>query len=613
MKSPGRLDRAVRIALSGLLILPQAVAPATITVQGACTLPDAIRAANRDAAVAGCRAGAGADTIVLEADVSLTREDNPDNGLPQIDSEITVRGNDFRVERAANAPAFRIFDVTPDGDLTLENVTVANGSLGNAPGAGIRAYGNVTLENSTVSGNETNDRGGGIFAQESVYNYPRLEVTLINSTVSNNSAKRGAGITAYDYSRVTITGSTISENAARARGGGLLFVSAVGTITSSTIAGNTAASGAGLRAGFYSYVTLVDTTISGNDSRLEGGGIFANYSSVDLERSRVENNSAEQGGGVYFGTGYGGLYVSYSTISGNRATAAGGGAFMRALAGEVTINLRNTTVSGNSAPTGGGLYLYHVYYRNAATVTHSTISQNSATVGAGLYFQAEYADYHPLIDNVIAGNDGPNCSGDGFFDGGNNFDDDGTCGAAAAIVPGVDFDTELADNGGPTPTHALLSGSVAVDTSGDCGLSDQRGFERGSSCDSGAFELGVEELGAAMRGISHRKVICKNLTTRKARRSAITESSWLCGDLGLDAAPGERVRLTSTGIANGVIPAGGSISGLAGGAPAKVSCRNRTTGEKISFTPRSASWSCEDQGLTVNPGDSVRQKIRGRV
>ena len=51
----------------------------------------------------------------------------------------------------------------------------------------------------------------------------------------------------------------------------------------------------------------------------------------------------------------------------------------------------------------------------------------------------------------------------------------------------------LADNGGPTLTHALLAGSPAIDTAlpGACPATDQLGTVRpqGLGCDVGAFEL----------------------------------------------------------------------------------------------------------------------------
>ena len=66
--------------------------------------------------------------------------------------------------------------------------------------------------------------------------------------------------------------------------------------------------------------------------------------------------------------------------------------------------------------------------------------------------------------------------------------EDSSCGANRVGDPGV---LELADNGGPTFTHALASNSFAVNT-GDpstCLATDQRGEQRDSQCDVGAFEL----------------------------------------------------------------------------------------------------------------------------
>jgi hypothetical protein len=77
---------------------------------------------------------------------------------------------------------------------------------------------------------------------------------------------------------------------------------------------------------------------------------------------------------------------------------------------------------------------------------------------------------------------------------GHNLATDGTCNLVAA---GDQANTDpvlgpLADNGGPTRTHALLPGSPAIDAAdpGQCPVADQRGIARpqGPSCDVGAFE-----------------------------------------------------------------------------------------------------------------------------
>ena len=47
---------------------------------------------------------------------------------------------------------------------------------------------------------------------------------------------------------------------------------------------------------------------------------------------------------------------------------------------------------------------------------------------------------------------------------------------------------ELADNGGPTRTHALLPGSPAINKGAGCPARDQRGKQRQGKCDIVAFE-----------------------------------------------------------------------------------------------------------------------------
>jgi hypothetical protein len=88
---------------------------------------------------------------------------------------------------------------------------------------------------------------------------------------------------------------------------------------------------------------------------------------------------------------------------------------------------------------------------------------------------------------------------------GNNFFD---------ITPGVDLDPVLADNGGPTQTHALLASSVAIDAAGECGLpTDQRGLLRwDGACDSGAFEYGATPTDADQDGVPDTVDICLDTT-----------------------------------------------------------------------------------------------------
>src|SRR5438034_6675118 len=177
------LQRQWKQSLAGvalLLALGQGPAlAATIPVNGTtCTLIDAITAANTDAAIGGCSAGSGADTIVLQNSSvhTLTTVNNSTpnfalnepTGLPVIISQITIEGNNSTIERASSAPdPFRIFAVSGPGNLTLKETTVSggrnsfNGGSPDTHGGGMVNYGIVTIQDSTFSDNSAN-YGGGI-------------------------------------------------------------------------------------------------------------------------------------------------------------------------------------------------------------------------------------------------------------------------------------------------------------------------------------------------------------------------------------------------------------------------------------------------------------------
>ncbi len=133
----------------------------------------------------------------------------------------------------------------------------------------------------------------------------------------------------------------------------------------------------------------------------------------------------------------------------------------------------------------------------------------------------EYTSEHLAFDrSIVAGNtakDNSQVLAGSFVtvtaDNYNLFGTDGDAGVtgftpgASDIVPaeGVQLSAilnpNLADNGGPTLTHALVAGSPAIDAvpaSADCGGTDQRGESRRQdgngdgvpACDIGAYEFG---------------------------------------------------------------------------------------------------------------------------
>ena len=148
-KARRALQRRWRRSLAGLALLwalGQAPAlAATINVGGGCTLVDAITAANTDAPAGGCTAGSGADTLVLAAGsthtltaVNYSTFGDP-SGLPEVTSSMTIMGNGSTITRDPSAPQFPILAVTANGDLTLQETTVSGG-VSPVVGGGIQIY-----------------------------------------------------------------------------------------------------------------------------------------------------------------------------------------------------------------------------------------------------------------------------------------------------------------------------------------------------------------------------------------------------------------------------------------------------------------------------------------
>ena len=133
---------------------------------------------------------------------------------------------------------------------------------------------------------------------------------------------------------------------------------------------------------------------------------------------------------------------------------------------------------------------------------HSTFSGNNAPPGtaSGILVATFGAPASAtLTNNVLEGKDGAAaCAIEGgaaatITSNGGNVISDGSCNPIAGDQSSTDALLDpLADNGGPTLTHALGAGSPAIDFAGagDCPATDQRGESRpqGAGCDSGSVE-----------------------------------------------------------------------------------------------------------------------------
>ena len=216
--------------------------------------------------------------------------------------------------------------------------------------------------------------------------------------------------------------------------------------------------------------------------RADDGGAVAvdDGATVSIDRSWISASRATDRGGALFVEGT--AFVSRSTISRNRATE-GGGAFVASFD---SLSTDDSTVSGNVAVRGGG-----VRALGDVDFFSSTIAGNRADVGGAtlLATSSRGSASNSVFDGNRASVQGSLC-GRRLFTHGHNVADTRGCGLTApsdltGVDPGIG---PLRQNGGPTPTRALTTGSPAVGHGAGCNNKDQRGAPR-ADCDSGAYEL----------------------------------------------------------------------------------------------------------------------------
>jgi len=247
---------------------------------------------------------------------------------------------------------------------------------------------------------------------------------------------------------------------------------------------------------YEGILTVTNCTISGNISFDEGGGIRDEDGTVTIIRSTLSGNDSFYGGGIanYSTTGST-INVIRSTIYNNYAVFYGGGI----AADGGTMTLTNSTVSGNDATDGGG----GIADDDAVnmTITQCTIAFNTSFFGGG---GIDLASTDANINNTILANN-TGGSGNNFYSFGGSLNSQGYNleDATEAGFTGTGDQQNanpnlaaIARNGGPTKTHALRSGSDAIDAIPGPGYNgaptiDQRGVTRpqGANVDVGAFEL----------------------------------------------------------------------------------------------------------------------------
>jgi hypothetical protein len=198
----------------------------------------------------------------------------------------------------------------PKVPVTLSRMTFRNGG-GQADGGGIyNCFGTLTVIDSIITNNKIRSGGGSDGYGAGIYNCPSSTLTLINTTISGNSAEVGGAI--CNGGMLTIINSTFSGNIARKhRGGGIANYGTL-EITNSTFSGNSSGSdglaGGILNGGLFQSSGLLvirNSTFAGNTAGFGGGGIFnVSGSAAGLENSIVTNNRGGNCLGTVLTKGY---------------------------------------------------------------------------------------------------------------------------------------------------------------------------------------------------------------------------------------------------------------------------------------------------------------------
>ena len=191
-----------------------------------------------------------------------------------------------------------------------------------------------------------------------------------------------------------------------------------------------------------------------------------------------------------------------------------------------SLTLQNLTVeNGSISGSGGG-----IDNGGTLTITNSTLSGNSAGAGGGILNEggATLTITNSIVANTPLGGDCINGGTFTFTANGNNLDTDGSCPSVGQVTSAQLNLGPLFFNGGPTRTHALLSGSFAIDAgvqslcAADSITTDQRGVLRDALCDIGSFEFVPPPPPPPQADLSIAKSAAKTAQTGKGLTYTIT-------------------------------------------------------------------------------------------
>jgi len=374
---------------------------------------------------------AGVETITLATELTIAKDINIDgNNAAGSGSDVIVDGDN----------TCRVFNISRDAvtlTVSISNITIQNGNT-SGDGGGILNQNTLILSNATISGNTAN-YGGGIFCESESSN-----TSISNCTISENTASYGGGIALPTRGIKLLLNTEIANNAATNSGGGLYIGNgSIQEIKGCIFSENSAVKGGGISTNNF-IGKITGTTISDNSASGNGGGIHNSRGRIDgINGCTISENSAVNGGGVYIYDG--------------------------------KFEVKNTIISGNTA--NGSPGDFHLFEYNSARLTDNGnnivgYSNKAATDSDG------FGHVDDILFNTLHGS-------------GSTSETSWSKGGTELTNQNMNLAANLADNGGPTETLAITSGSFAIEAgiaSAENNM-DQRGFDRNTLPTIGAFEF----------------------------------------------------------------------------------------------------------------------------
>ncbi len=424
-------------------------------------------------------AGEGETTI---ADYSAGRVLQVDAGASVTVSDLTLTGGQAPdgamgsagatgASGGAGGPGLDGGGILNAGTLSVTDAAITDSSAGSG-GDGGAGGSNPTGPGASGGVGGAGGAGGGI---DNTGTLALDGVTLSGDAAGAGGAGGGGG-----------SGGQGSGGAGAAGGsggaGGAVANLGVLTVTATTINGDSSGDGGtggtpgpGQQAGSIPAGTTPGPAGAGGAAG-DGGAVF-NGGQESIVNSTFASNVSGDGGA-------GGNAVAVLTAPGTAGSGgAGGNGGALADEGSAITSLQSVTLAGNDAGTGGAA--------GGGAGGSTPGSAGAAGTGGGVYDAG--ATVATIQNTLLFQNLGGNCSGP-VTDAGHNLSD-GAAGCPSTFAGGYPNLGPLQDNGGPTRTISLQSGSAAINqvpaTGAGCPATDQRGVPRpsGSACDIGAYEV----------------------------------------------------------------------------------------------------------------------------